>query len=169
MAKPKVYTHDEKMVVALTYLMEGSAKATAKKTGVPRTTIRDWMTTEWWPEYYQDAKNLKNVELDSLYTQIIHKGIGELSDRLDNGDEVILKDGSKTRKKMNGKECAWTAAVMADKRTILRGDPTRITKNTSVSDNLKDFQKALEDVGKKRESQVIGEVAKEIEEDIVRH
>lgn len=138
----------DRLNAALAWLITGDTEKAELICGVPGRTIRDWMREDSWEHLVNEAKRLKQSELDAKFTKIIHRAVDEVADRLDNGDEVIAKDGTKVLRKLSGREAAWIAAILSDKRAILRGEPTSISKRQNSREHLSEVQKQLEMVGK---------------------
>jgi hypothetical protein len=138
---------EDKLRAAMAYLITGNSLEASKICGIPDKTIRDWTRETWWADFMGEARKAKNEELDACFTDIIHKAVGEVSDRVSNGDEVIdTKSGITHRKKISARDATLVAAVLVDKRAILRGEPTRISKNISEKDRLKTLAQDLEGV-----------------------
>lgn len=141
------YGPQDKLRAALAYLISGNSIDASKNCGIPDKTIRDWTRETWWADYIAEARKEKNDELDAAFTSIMHKAVGEVQDRIENGDEVLEpKTGTKHRRKVSARDATLIAAVLTDKRAILRGEPTRISKTVSEKDRLKDLAKDLEGV-----------------------
>ena len=80
-------------------------------------------------------------------TSIIHFAGEELIDRLQNGDEVITKDGDVRQKKIGAKDLAWIMSIIHDKRALLRGDPTSRTEKIDTAKILDDMAKRFAEMG----------------------
>ena len=137
---------EDKLRAAMAYLITGNSLEAAKVCGIPDKTIRDWTRETWWADFIGECRKEKNEELDAAFTDIIHKAVGEVRDRIQAGDPVVQKDGTISRKPVSARDATLVAAVLVDKRAILRGEPTRISKSISEKDRLKDLAKDLEDV-----------------------
>jgi hypothetical protein len=141
------YTTEDKLQAAMAYLITGNAVDASKVCGIPRETIRDWTRETWWADFLGECRKEKNEELDAAFTDILHRAVGEVKDRITNGDEVIdTKTGTKNRRKVSARDATLVAAVLVDKRAILRGEPTRISKTISEKDRLKTLAQDLEGV-----------------------
>jgi len=140
------YGVEEKLQAAMAYLITGNSVDASKVCGIPDKTIRDWTRETWWADFIGEARKDKNDELDACFTDIIHKAVGEVRDRIETGDPVVQKDGTVSRKPVSARDATLVTAVLVDKRAILRGEPTRISKSISEKDRLKDLAKDLEDV-----------------------
>jgi hypothetical protein len=124
------YTNVERREAATTYLITGNLRATAKQTGVNERTLADWVRSDWWDSLLQTLHAEKGIELDSKLTQIIDRCLDEVGDRLANGDCKLGKDGNVVRVPIPAKDAAIIAAVMFDKRQIIRNLPTSISRDT---------------------------------------
>ena len=145
MANHKWSTED-KMRAAMSYLITGDTEEAGKICGIPGRTIRDWTREAWWSDMIGEARRAKNDELDAAFTFILGEVVGEIKDRIKNGDEIIQKDGTPRRKKISARDATLVAAVLTDKRAILRGEPTRISKSVSEKERLKTLAGELEDI-----------------------
>lgn len=125
------YTDIDRREAAVTYLITGNLRATAKQTGVNERTLADWVRSDWWDDLLQTLHAEKGIELDCKLSQIIDRCLDEVGDRLVNGDHKIGKDGNLVRVPIPAKDAAIIAAVMFDKRQIIRNLPTSINRNTS--------------------------------------
>lgn len=75
-------------------------------------------------------------------TDAINQAIFQMTDRINNGDYVRdTKTGEIVRVPMKGKELAVSAAVVFDKRSLIRGDATSIS--SKKIDPLKDIEKNM--------------------------
>jgi len=147
MAAGKRWGIKERMAAAVAYLITGNSLDASKVCGIPDKTIRDWTREAWWADFIGEARKEKNDELDACFTTIIHKAVGEVKDRIESGDEVLdPKTGEKHRRKVSARDATLVTAVLVDKRAILRGEPTRISKSINEKDRLKDLAKDLEGV-----------------------
>jgi len=123
------YTDCDRREAAITYLVTGNLRATAKQTGVNERTLADWVKSDWWDALLQTLHAEKGRELDSKLSQIIDRCLVEVGDRLMNGDCKIGRDGNLVRVPIPAKDAAIIAAVMFDKRQIIRNLPTAINQD----------------------------------------
>ena len=137
---------EDKLRAAFAYIITGNTVDASSICAIPDRTIRGWTETTWWSDLVAEAKTRKNQELDAIYTDIIHLATSEVKDRVIRGDTVVTKDGGTVRKPMNGKDIAMIAAIFQDKRAILRGEPTRISKTINEKERLKSLANNLEEV-----------------------
>jgi hypothetical protein len=110
------------------------------------------MEKDDWADHVAEARRLKQEELDARLTEIIHKATEVMAEGLIYGDEVMSKTGEIVRRRVPAKDAAFIASILADKRTLIRGEPTSITKaSKSSKDALAEIKKGLEEIGKKEE------------------
>jgi len=143
------YSLDTKIDVITTYFIDGSVKGTSRKTGVPENTIDYWKrNAPWWDSQLGVLRAEKSAEYTARSYKIIEKSQAELLDRIENGDEQILKDGSAVRKRMSGKDLATVAGITYDKLRIEHNLPNKITGNTDqlaqVMNKLLNFRENIE-------------------------
>ena len=150
-----------KIQAATCFMMTGTVTAAAKMCGLDQRLISDWRNhSEWWETVLGKLKKEKQEELDASLTEVIHLSAGSLKDRLINGEEVVTKDGV-IKRKLGGRDVATILSTLYDKRSMIRGDPTSITRKESATDVMlqlrNEFEKIAEDVLDKK---VINEVEK---------
>lgn len=135
---------DDKLQAALAWIMVGSTEEASRLCGVPGRTIRYWMEQSWWENVVDEARKVKQKELDGLWTGLIHKAATEVKERLEEGDETLDKQGNIRRTKIKAKDLAVILSIVVDKRALLRGEPTARRETRSTQDTLNDVATALE-------------------------
>lgn len=131
------YSDKEKMEAACAFAVTGNSRRTAELTNIAEGTIRSWKTTEWWNEIQARIIKEQDEELDTKLTKLIDKAVGEVNDRLEDGDFVYNPKLDKLiRKPVNAKDLAITSAVLVDKRQLLRGQPTTRVEKVSQDETL---------------------------------
>lgn len=132
------FTRDQKIQTVASYMVLGNLKKTSELMGIGLPTIKWWKyQTDWWEECMSVLRRVKNEELDIKLTHIIDRGVSELSDRLQHGDEVI-QGGKSFRKRVNAKDIATILGIAYDKRALNRGDPTERSE-ARTSDDIKNL------------------------------
>lgn len=135
---------EDKIRAASAMMITGNSKKASKVTGIPDSTIRWWATrSSWWPGLMKQVRKEKQEELDAAHTEILHKTIVKLIDRVENGDEVVTKDGDVVRKGVGARDLAIVHGTIYDKRALLRGDPTSKTERTD-SDAIEELGRRFE-------------------------
>jgi len=142
------YSAEIKIKAATVYVLTGSVSQVMKATNLPQQRISDWKTrSAWWDDAVRKIRKEKQDSLDSIMTDTIHSAMDEIVDRIKEGDVVRdTKTGDLVRVPMKGKELAVTAAVLFDKRSLIRGDATSISTKKQeplkeIEDKLKEFAK----------------------------
>lgn len=119
------------------YMVTGDVIKASKLSGVSHQTIYDWKNkSEWWPIVLSKLRKEKQDELDAKFTELIHKALDRVEDRIINGDEVITKDGDSRRKLMGGRDLTTSLAILYDKRALVRGDPTSMSGKVDITSQL---------------------------------
>ena len=161
------YTPEQKIQTVMYYLTEGGkASRVAKKTGIKASTIRKWKSSApWWGEVMKKCRAIKQDELDAAFTLVIHDTVDRIHERVLHGDVKLDKEGNLVAVPMSGKDLAYVANSLFDKRSLLRGDPTTLKKDVSTTDQLKAVEqkllKAMEDA---KERNVVSPVTPEFED-----
>ena len=132
---------DKKRIEALTvFAALGVVTQTAKLTGVPEHTIRHWLKEDWALQLLDEIRAENDQALDSKFSEVITKANDLLLERLENGDEKLLRDGSKVRVGVGAKDLAVITAINVDKRQLLRGKPTSRSETVSESKRLQNLE-----------------------------
>lgn len=132
------------------YAALGSYLKAERVTGIPQNTIRFWAKQEWFAEELLRAKQADTDELGSTFTRIAKKAASELEDRLEQGDQVVTKEGRVILRKISAKEAAIVAGVAVDKRKVLMEQPVTVAvqssneKLVSLMEEFIKFSKAKE-------------------------
>lgn len=160
------YTPQQKIAAANAYLITGTSIKAQRYCGIKADIIRDWKSSStWWPELFQKVKQAKQDELDAILSGTLHHAMGKISDRIENGDERLLKDGTKTKVAISGKDLSIIVSILYDKRALLRGDPTARVENNSNKDTMKLLQDKFEDIARQLEAKPVKETYEVISND----
>lgn len=152
---------EDKQRAVAAYAATGSFLKSAKLIGIPDATIRYWSKQPWWEEELRRADQQDTNELKSTYTRIAKRSAEALEDRLENGDEVVAKDGTIVKKQIPGKELAVIAAIATDKRKIAMEQPNTVALQ-SANDRLAQL---VENFIRFSSAKQIEGTAKKVEED----
>ena len=125
------YTDTEKFKAVATYILLGTLTATASELQISRETLKDWKDKDWWKKYERQIKNEENAALSAKYRKIVQKTLDQIQERLDNGDSIVLKDGSIHKLPVKARELALIAAISTDK--ILNIDKIQEHREETVS------------------------------------
>lgn len=149
---------EKKRIEALTiFAVTGSFQEVQKLTSVPIFTVKSWLKQEWAVALLNEIRNENDQALDAQLTKAVHKAADQLNDRLDNGDTVVLKDGSLVRKPMSARDLALVQAINIDKRQIIRGRPTSISAGTTDNQKLEKLAEKFVELAQKtrKEKEVV--------------
>lgn len=140
---------DKKRIEALTILAAtGILTEVQKLTGVPASTVRQWLKEQWARDLLDEIRNENDFAIDSKFTGIVHTALNGLSERLENGDSKILKDGSLVRIPVSARDLAIITAINVDKRQLLRGKPTSRSETVNEGNRLKKLEEMFLKLGK---------------------
>lgn len=131
------YTDSEKFKAVALYISLGTLTAVASEMQIPRNTIKEWKEKDWWKKYERQIKNEENSLLSAKYRKIVQKTQDQILNRLEEGDTIVLKDGTQHKIPIRAKELAVIAAVSTDK--ILGIDRIQETREEtqSIEEHLK--------------------------------
>jgi transposase-like protein len=115
----RVYTEkDQARVAVVLQANDGNIKRTARETGVPINTVRDWKTkwaNEGYPEPVEDAIPAATEELLTDLKEAVKLATGIVIEK--------LRDG-----KVDAKTAAWISGVYIDKIRLYEGQATQRTE-----------------------------------------
>lgn len=123
-------SQDKQRAVAA-YASTTSFSKSSSITGIPENTIRYWATQDWFDEELRRADKTDSEELKGTFTRIAKRAASELEDRLDNGDDILTKDGDIVRKRIGGKDLAIIMGVATDKRKQQLDQPQTVATQSS--------------------------------------
>lgn len=129
----------------LAYLEDGPTAEAARKVGVTADIFRAWVTSPEGRRAIDTARTSLNDLLDRGLTRIIDQAAARVLKAIEEGDTVILKDGTKTLRPMFGKDAANILSIMFDRRQLLRKQPTSIRNETD--DKLEELAEKLRYLG----------------------
>ena len=157
------YSLRDKRQAVIEYQVNGVVKDTAKKLNMPRTTLRQWMKTEWWDDLVTENQGYINDRVQAQLTQIIGLSHGRAIDSLTNGDEKVFYNAKldtvhRTRVLPTGKDAIVMSGVSIDKQRLLRNQPTSIRADSDSMVKRKDqFIKLSRSYEEKRVNSIEGE------------
>lgn len=126
MAGNIAYSDEIKRQVVSSYLVHGRGTLVSRECGIPETTISTWKNEPWWDDLAADVRIEVADEISSDITRYLRESLKQVGERLENGDEHVLRDGSIIRAKVKMRDLAVTSAVLFDKRRLLMGQATSI-------------------------------------------
>lgn len=111
----KQYSESDKLKAVTLYITLGTLTAVASEMQMSRETLKTWKEQEWWKKYERQIKNEENALLSAKYRKIVQKTQDQILQRLDEGDTIVLKDGSQHKIPIKARELALIAAISTDK------------------------------------------------------
>jgi len=128
------YSDEQRREAAAHYVVHGVMTKVTELTGISSATLSDWKTkSDWWEGLTESIRAEKSDEIDATISRTLEKSSKQLIDRIDNGDDIITKDGEHVRQLMRGRDLATVFGIMFDKRQIIRNLPTSIKAESTDS------------------------------------
>ena len=132
------YTPETKLQAVVAWLLTGSAKQAAEYASVGHNTILNWKkTAPWWRPLATAIQQERAEELDAEMSNMIHRSMSELHDRITNGDyKYNAKLDKSVQVPIAARDLASIIDRMISNRNLLNGDPTAISEKRTVEQNL---------------------------------
>lgn len=126
-----IKNHDEatKAMALSIYAETGSTSTAAQTTGLPLSTVHSWVNAD--PDIDAKLESFRRAvreRVAHIYADIAHESAQQLLDRVQNGDEVLDKEGNLVRRKVPARELAFITSVATDKHALLTGVMGRQSK-----------------------------------------
>lgn len=147
----------KKIEACTTWVACGSNQLTAMQCNIPLGTIELWKRQQWWKDMVEDLRNCDNEVLDNKLTKAMDKALEQIMDRLENGEYVLdQKTGKVKQVPVKLRDSTVALNTLLDKRQLLRKLPTKITEQTSTTQQLKNLAEQFAQfvTGKKAEDHV---------------
>jgi len=146
-----LYTKDQKIEAVTLYCSGKSLAEAAKIINVPAKTVVGWKRrSSWWDEIALKHRKDLQTELDNKLTNVIHKTLEELNDRLNYGDHKFdTKTGDLVRVPVVSRDLAVIMSNLYEKRALIRGEATSIKQESqatlqTLEDKFKSFALQLQ-------------------------
>jgi len=137
MTQGSKYSDEIKDQAVIEYCITGNVEKVCKSIGVPKRTVYEWITKQWFIDKLANLRTEKDQELDALYTETIQLAKEKALERLRDGDYAKHDaDGNVLYKPVSAKDCTMVAAIDWDKRTLQRGGVTSRTEKVSTDKML---------------------------------
>lgn len=131
------YTDKQKLTALQAYALTGSWVIASKESGIQYNYMKQLGLTQWWKDSIKEIKQEEDEILDIDLSGMIKEGVIAIKDRLKNGDYMWnSKDNKFTRKPLKSTDALRITTQLMDQRNVMRGKPTRITEQVSVTDRL---------------------------------
>ena len=123
--------------IAECYFHTGDWKAVAIMTGHTAEFLLTFRQHLKFHEMLAEVRAEYDKKEEVAETHIIENALGELNDRIKNGDEILdSKTGTVVKMKMKGKELASVVKAVHNMRQVTRKEPTNFKTNESQADRL---------------------------------
>ena len=171
--RKKSWWPEEKKVEAATlHVAIGNMVRVAELTKVPIATLRKWQDDDWWLTTQQRVKREAIEETDAKFSKLIDKALLKLEKAVEEGDYMYdIKRGTLVQVPMTGRDLSIVAGTTFDKRQLLRGEATRITKTSDPEKHLAELAKRFAELARQAyeaprivEGQVLGPDAIQVSE-----
>ncbi len=119
-ADPLMATREQ---FAMAFYRLSQVKKAAEEVGISEAVARAWFKEPWFKRSIEHLRMSFDAQMDGRITRILDKALGEIEDRLDKGDEKIVKykDHHETvRVAVGAQTLAVMTGVLYDKREKLR-------------------------------------------------
>jgi len=104
---------------------------------VPMNTIIVWRGEKWFKETIKEIQDDDGYKLDHKITSIMHNSLDAIQDRLASGEFVRdEKTGKIVRVPVKLRDANTAFTTLMDKRQLIRKQPTKITDNQTVNQQL---------------------------------
>lgn len=123
--------------IAEAYFHTGDWKAVAMMTGHTAEFLLTFRQHLKFHEMLAEVRAEYDKKEEVAETHIIENALGQLNDRIKNGDEILdSKTGTVVKMKMKGKELASVVKAVHNMRQVTRKEPTNFKTNESQADRL---------------------------------
>lgn len=147
---------EKKRIEALTILAATGTYAKVEElTGVPPQTVRQWMKEQWARDLLDEIRNENDHAIDSKFTEIVHTALANLSQRLEQGDSKVLRDGTIVQVPISARDLAIITAINVDKRQLLRGKPTTRSENVTEGSKLQRLEQMFLKLAQSKQEKVV--------------
>jgi len=153
------YSDQDRIRVAMGFLVHGNVHRAARETGLPTNTIYTWVGQPWWEELLTELRVQNEPAFQAGFAENLQLALDAAKDRLVNGDVKLVKgkDGYEERRVPPSlRDVGIVSGIFFDKYRLSRGDPTAITANVGAS--AKELRKiAKEEIQSARMKDVVSE------------
>lgn len=151
----KHWSDSQKIEAVTTWLMLGNGAQTARILGVPLITFRSWQAKAWWKELESELRLGEKLVLSTRLKSIVETALGQVEDRLTNGEAFIQKDGSIGRKPVALRDANKVAVDMLIHRDKLVTTEEVKMQEEGVKEKLEKLAKSFEEFAQKQSQKVI--------------
>jgi hypothetical protein len=123
MAKRQYSDNDKALALATLDANGGDVSKTAKQLKIPRQTLQEWAHNRNINKDVPDLRQVKKKELAEKLDEVAHAL----------ADNLLIRAGSELSIFVPMKDMATSLGIVIDKKQLLKGEPTNITKDVSLT------------------------------------
>lgn len=102
------------------YIVTGNLMWTAEMCGISYAQAKVWKNSQWWKDLELEFKVAKRIEQDNKLQAIVEKALDVVSDRLENGDHVLVPGSTETsRKPVTLRDATNAASALMQRQAVL--------------------------------------------------
>lgn len=136
-ARKSWWPEKKKIEAATLYAALGNFRRVADIAKVPVTTVERWATEDWWLMTISKVRREQAEEMDVKTTKIVDKALDKIMERIEDGDYIYdMKAGKAVPMPVSARDLAIVAGTIFDKRQLIRGEATKISKAVQSEDFL---------------------------------
>lgn len=150
----KHWSDSQKIEAVTTWLMLGNAAQSARVLGVPLITFRYWKASQWWRELESELRLSEKLVLSTRLKNIVETALGQVEDRLANGEAFLQKDGSIGRKPVALRDANRVLTDLMDRREKLVTTEEIKMQEEGVKEKLEKLARQFEDFAQKQQTKV---------------
>lgn len=126
----KKWWPDAKKIEAATlHAALGDLNKTATLTKIPLSVLKQWKNEDWWMSTQQQVRRDNLEKMDAAISNVLDGAINKIAENVEKGDSMYdIKRGTVVKVPMSGRDLAIVAGTLFDKRQLIRGEATKITK-----------------------------------------
>lgn len=145
------YPEEKKIEVATLWAVLRDVDKVHHIEQVPRWAIRRWMNEPWWQNVVDCVVKEKNELLDAKLTDVVHKAVELIQDRIENGDIQKTKDGEEIRVPTRLRDATHALETTFKQRQLLRGEATSRTEAVDSNTKLTQLKDQFEKLAKSKQ------------------
>lgn len=129
----------------INYVSGNSLRASARMAEINEGTAVSWRQRDWFTEVCHAARSVAGQAADRKLSSILDLALKNTAERLEQGD--AFKNGKEVSfKPVSAKDSALIAAIMYDKRALIRGENINVDSTTTLEDRLETLHEKFQKV-----------------------
>lgn len=154
--KVQHYPEKVKIEAATLWAVTRDIKRVAEIMDIYPSVIRLWMKEPWWDNIISQVRKEKNEELDSKLSEVIHKTVEVIKDRVENGEvQVDRRTKEEFRVPLNTQAATRVLEVTFKERQLLRGEATTNVQSTSTDKKLEQLAEQFKTIANHRKTETL--------------